>query len=80
MNSNKTSFSEFKYLESEVICNETRRRVEKWSEIIFFVAVKVAPLCGTLSRVGSTLFLYLNTDLGREACKLPVPMWYVYKL
>lgn len=66
---------EFKYLESEVVCSQTNQQVEKWSEIIFFVIVKMAPLGGTLSRVVGSFFFYLRTDLGRDAFELPVPMW-----
>lgn len=61
-----------------IIIGKANQQVERWSEIIFFVAVKVAPLCGTLSRLAGSFYFYFTTDLDREAFELPVPMWYAY--
>lgn len=58
-----------------IIISKTNQQVERWSEIIFLVVVKVAPLCAVLSRVAGTFYFYLTTDLDREAFELPVPMW-----
>lgn len=55
--------------------DNTNRKVEKWSEFIFLVMVKVTPIAWLLPKVIISLFLYLTTDLGNNALELPSPMW-----
>lgn len=61
--------------ESKEIFDEAIEQVEKWSKIMTFLAVKVAPLCGILSRAAPGYFYYFTTELGNDAFALPVPMW-----
>lgn len=60
---------------SNALFEKTNQRVEKWSEIISFLASKVIPICSILpSFIGSFLF-YFVTEKGNDAFELPVPMW-----
>lgn len=53
----------------------SNRFVEKWNEIIFILTVKVTPICGVMSALSYSFFVYFTTDLGRDAFLLPAPMW-----
>lgn len=64
-----------KHPESGKTFCETCAQVEKWSRIMTFLATKVTPLCGVLSRAIPSFFFYFATDLGNEAFELPVKMW-----
>lgn len=45
---------------------------EKWSKIIYFVTVKLSPICMIVPKAVICLFLYYTTDLGPAALELPI--------
>lgn len=55
------------------VINET----EKWSEIIYFVVVKLTTICGMAPRVAVSMYFYYVKNLGRDSFELPLSMWYV---
>lgn len=55
--------------------DEVLQRERKLSEAIFFVTMKMTPVCALLPFVIYTNFIYFTTDLGRAAFELPAPMW-----
>lgn len=70
-------FTGQEYPESKAIYEQTNQRIEKYSEIIYVVVVKVTPVCFVVPKCMGSLLMYFLTDLGSEALKLPIPMWYV---
>lgn len=66
---------ELKRPETRIIFESTVEMTEKWSKIVTFLAKKVSPLCGVLSRTIPSYILYFATDLGNESFALPVKMW-----
>lgn len=51
------------------------RQIEMLTEIIFFVIVKVTPICLVLLKCVTTVYVYFTTDLENDALELPLPMW-----
>lgn len=49
---------------------ESLRLVEKWSEIIYFIGVKLTPVCGLLPNAFISLYLYYIKDLGNDAFQM----------
>lgn len=54
---------------------KTNRQIENLTEIIFFVIVRVTPICLVLLKCITSLFVYFTTDLKNNALELPLPMW-----
>lgn len=70
-----------KYI-SELECTElkgkyekTNQEIEKWSEIVYFLTVKVTVICLILPRFMVSNFLYFTTNLGADAFELPIITW-----
>lgn len=61
--------------ESKAIYEDTNQRNEKYSEIIYFVLVKVTPVCFVVPKCMGSLFMYFLNGLDNEALKLPISMW-----
>lgn len=64
-----------KILASKKIYDEAIGQVENWCKFLSFLAIKLAPLAGTLSLVIPSFYFYIFTDLGSNSFMLPVPMW-----
>lgn len=71
-----TNISGMEYPTPEALFQETNQLVEKWSEIMCFLATIVIPTFVCFSMVMLSFFFYFTTDLGSDAFELPVPMWY----
>lgn len=54
---------------------QSDRLAEEWSEIIFMLTVKLTSICGVMTTLTYSFFVYFTTDLGRDAFLLPIPMW-----
>lgn len=67
------------YSESVAIYAEVHQRIEKCSETLYFLVVKVMPACVLLPKCLTCLYNYFTTDLGSEALVLPFPMWFVWR-
>lgn len=65
----------FQYPESKTIYMKTIHHVEKWSEFIYFVTVKVTPVFLVLPNTIVCYCRYFATDLGNDAFDLLNPMW-----
>lgn len=57
------------------VLKNTIKNVEKWSEIIYFVVVKLTTVCGMAPRVIVSLYFYYIEDLGEDSFELPLSMW-----
>lgn len=57
-------------------CDETNELVEKLSKIIDFLIVRVSVPGSLLPKAIFCLFIYFTTDLGHDAFKLSIPLWY----
>lgn len=58
---------------------EVDKNIEKWSKIVYFVAVILWPICAILPNVFLSFYGYFTTDLvGKDTFVLLFPMWYVY--
>lgn len=65
-----------KYSTSGPIFNKTNQTVEKISEILFFIMVKVTPACGLLPWLIYSFFIYFTAESPESnAFTLPSPMW-----
>lgn len=53
----------------------TAQKIEKATEIVEFVFLKIIVPCLTLPRLISSFLVYLITDLGNDAFVLPIPIW-----
>lgn len=61
---------------AKIVFEEAIEEVEKWSKIITFLSQKIIPICGVLSRLIPSYFLYFVIGLpGDKAFELSVPMW-----
>lgn len=56
---------------------ETCKTTEKYSELLFFVMVKLTPVCWVMPKFAISLIHYYSNDLKSEALVLPVPKWQV---
>lgn len=65
------------YPASMALYTKTNEKVEKVTELIYLVVVKVTPVCVVFPKFLASLNLYLTTDLGNDALELPLPMWFV---
>lgn len=65
------------YPESMALYVVANERIEKISEFLYFIVLKVAPPCVIFPKLFASLHAYSTTDLGSEAFKLPLPMWFV---
>lgn len=63
------------YPTSRTIYDETNQRIENWTKIIYFFIMKVTPVCWIFPKFAISIFMYFTTDMGRDALKLPIPMW-----
>lgn len=57
------------------ILNATIKNIEKWSEIIYFVIVKLTTLCGMAPKVIVSMYFYYFKSLGQDSFELPLSMW-----
>lgn len=64
-----------KYPESKVFFLKTNRQVERLSEIIFMVMIKIAVHLLMLPKCIASFCDYFMTDAGRDSFILPFPMW-----
>ena len=64
-----------KRLKSRLLFFETNRKVEKLSEMIVFVIMKIALQCSILPKCIASIVDYFITDLGRDSFELPFPFW-----
>lgn len=56
------------------IYEKTNQKFGKWSEILYFLIVKMIPLAFILPKFVISLYLYATTDLnGNDALELPIP-------
>lgn len=54
--------------------SEMNDTIEKWTEIVHFVMVKAAVVCGVFLTVLLPYYFYFTTDLGTDAFIMPVYM------
>lgn len=71
------SNSVLEYPASKIIYDETNQRIENWTRVIYFIIMKVTPVCWIMPKFAISIFMYFTTDMGRDALKLPIPMWWV---
>lgn len=64
-----------KYSASRTIFKQTLQLEKKLNEIVFFLMIKMSPVCALLPFIVSTCFTYFTTDSGPAAFKLPSPKW-----
>lgn len=55
--------------------HETNQLVEKLSEIVLFMMIRMTPVFTVLARFIYSFLLYFATDLGNAAFELTSPMW-----
>lgn len=68
-------FLGFKYPKSKAFFLKTNRQVERLSEIIFMLIMKIGLPGFMLPKCIVSLTVYIRTDTGRDAFELPIPMW-----
>lgn len=56
---------------------ETSQQIEKWTKIIYITLAEISPVCLFLPQSIYCVIVYQTTDLGNEAFKLPLTLWYV---
>lgn len=61
--------------ESGPMYQKTGRQVEKLTEILFFVIVKIMPQCLVLLKCITRYFVYFTSGFNNDAFELPFPMW-----
>lgn len=54
--------------------NETNRLIEKWTKIIYIIAVNVVLPAMMLPKFFISFFGYFATDMGNAAFELPFPV------
>lgn len=59
---------------SKAIYNETNQLIEKWSKIIYFLAVYILLPALMLPKFAISLVCYFVTDMGSDALELPFPV------
>lgn len=64
-----------KYAKSEALFFETSQQVERLSEIVFTVLMKVAVPCFILPKCIVIFVVYFTTDLESDLFQLPYPLW-----
>ena len=64
-----------KYPASKVMHEEANDFVEKLSEIICFIMIKLGVPTFILPKVIYSFFVYFTTDAGGDAFELPYPVW-----
>lgn len=64
-----------KYPQSKRFFSTTRHQIERSSEIIFVVIVKIALQCLILPKCVVSFAVYFITDSGRDSFELPLPLW-----
>lgn len=74
---NKMFSLALKFSASTSIFNQAFRFERKLSGIIYFVMLKVTPICVFVPWTIYTFFIYFTTDLGNAAFQLPLTIWYV---
>lgn len=65
---------------SKSIYEKANERIEKITEFIFFVSVKVSPIFIMIPYFFTSYFFYFTLDLGKEAFRMPYPLWLVLYL
>lgn len=73
----KNSSLECKDPQSKAIFLKSSQLVERLSEIVFTVLVKVVVQCSVLPQCIVSFGVYFITDSGSESFQLPVPFWYI---
>lgn len=58
--------------------NKTHCQIEKWSKIVYIVISVVTPACFILPIFVYCLFVYLTTDLEKNALQMPLPVWFPF--
>lgn len=64
-----------KYSKSDSSFSQTNEQIERLSEIIFTVSVKVILQLMMLPKIFVSFAVYLITNAGSDAFQLPFPMW-----
>lgn len=64
------------YPESEKIYEKTNRNVEKWCQLVFFVAVKGSSAAVPLLMFAMGYYRYFTTNIGNDAFELLFRTWY----
>ena len=54
------------------------QRIEEFSKIVYFGMIKMSPIGFVVPKFLGYMFIYFTTDLGKEALKLPLPMWFPF--
>lgn len=68
-----------KHQASKALFEKTCQEVEKWSEIIFFMMMRLSLPCIMLPVCIGSFFVYFTTNLGNESFILAIPMWWEIK-
>lgn len=66
-----------KYPKSKRFFLKTNRQVERLSEIVFTVVMKVFLQCFLFPKCVVSFGVYFFTDSGRDSFQLPFPMWWI---
>lgn len=69
-----------KYPQSEEFFMKTNRQVDRLTELIFIVLVKIGLQCIMLSKAVVCFGIYFTTDSGSDSFDLPFPMWWITNL
>lgn len=64
-----------KYRKSEAFFFKTNQQVERLSEVVFTLLVKIALQCLMLPKCIVSFGTYFATDSGNDSFELPVPLW-----
>lgn len=88
---NYCQLNHFKFIKLKKLCiqelecpkskrkyEKTNRNMEKWSEIVYFLTVKVTVVCLIGPRFVVSFFVYFTTNLGADAFELPILTWFPF--
>lgn len=60
---------------SMALFSKTNQQVERFSEIIYMLGMKVILQCVMLPKIIVSYAIYFITDSGSDAFQLPIPLW-----
>lgn len=60
---------------SREIYEKINKKVEKWTEVLYFGLFKVTVPAALLPNCLWSFYIYFSTDLGRDAFNVPFPIW-----
>lgn len=73
--SEKHLLAGLKYAASEKRFTKINRQVEKMSEIVYFIMVKISVPAILGPKAIHSYYTHFSTDLGADAFESPLPMW-----